>query len=92
MAARLAVRVQPRASRSEVTGWQDGALRVRLTAPPVDGAANKALLEFLANALGVPRSDLTIVHGHTGSAKLVEVERLDADEVADRVAAILAAR
>jgi uncharacterized protein (TIGR00251 family) len=92
MAARLAVRVQPRASRSEVTGWQDGALRVRLTAAPVDGAANKALLEFLANALGIPRGDLTIVQGHTGRAKLVEVERLDADEVADRVAAILAAR
>jgi uncharacterized protein (TIGR00251 family) len=92
VAARLSVRVQPRASRSEVTGWHDGALRVRLTAPPVDGAANKALLELLAGALGVPRGDVKIVQGQTGRAKVVEIEHLEAEQLAERIAEIIAAR
>ena len=49
----LKVRVQPRASRNEVTGWRDGVLSVRLTAPPVEGAANRACRDFLADLLGV---------------------------------------
>lgn len=87
--ARLTVHVQPRASRSEITGWRDGALRVRLTAPPVEGAANKALTDFLASALGARRGDVTLVSGHTSRAKVVEFSGLDEAELAARIAALL---
>ena len=72
--ARIAVRVQPRARRSELAGVHGGALRVRLMAPPVDGAANDALTTFLAERFGVPRRAVTIVSGHTSRDKVVEVE------------------
>jgi uncharacterized protein (TIGR00251 family) len=68
------VRVQPRASCTEVAGRHGGALKVRLTAPPVDGAANEALLRFLAERLDVPRSAVRIEVGTTGRAKVVAVE------------------
>jgi uncharacterized protein (TIGR00251 family) len=70
---RLQVRVQPRASRNEIAVQQDGALKVRLTAPPVDGAANEALVAFLADRLGVPRRNVAIVGGMTSRTKTVEV-------------------
>ncbi len=70
---RFAVRVQPRASRDGVLGVQDGALRVALTAPPVDGEANAALVAWLAKRLKVARRDVTIVQGETGRSKVVEV-------------------
>ena len=72
--SRLSLRVQPRASRDEMVGVAGGAIRVRLTAPPVDGAANDALLRFLAARLGIPRSGLTLVSGQTGRNKVVEVD------------------
>lgn len=77
--------VQPRASRDEVAGLQDGAVKVRLTAPPVDGEANDALVRFLAKKLGVPRSSLTIVRGQTGRRKAVRVAGLTAEEVRRRL-------
>jgi len=80
-AVRFAVRVQPRASRSEIVGEHGGALRVRLGAPPVDGAANEALVELLAKALGVPRRAVRVVTGLTARAKTVEVDGVDADAV-----------
>ena len=75
------VHVQPRASRSEVVGTHGAALKVRLLAPPVDGAANEALVTLLAEALGVPRRDVRIVHGATSRAKVVEIEGTTADAV-----------
>jgi uncharacterized protein (TIGR00251 family) len=69
---RFAVRVQPRASRSEVAGIQQGALKVRLQAPPVDGAANEALVDFLADSLDVPRRMIRIVSGESSRSKVVE--------------------
>jgi hypothetical protein len=78
---RFAVRVQPRASRDAVTGVQEGALRVALTAPPVDGEANAALVAFLAKRLGVARRDVTIVQGETGRSKLIEVRGVGAEAV-----------
>ena len=69
---RFSVRVQPRASRSEVAGIQQGALKVRLQAPPVDGAANEALVDFLADSLDVPRRMLRIVSGESSRSKVVE--------------------
>lgn len=82
---RLPVRVQPRASRNEVAGIHGGALKLRLTAAPVEGAANAACLELLAERLAVPRGRLRIVAGHQGRDKVVEVEGLTPAEVAARL-------
>lgn len=71
----FAVRALPRSSRNEVVGLQDdGALKVKLTAPPVEGAANKALIKFLSGRLGVSKSSITIVSGQTGRNKVVRVD------------------
>ena len=68
------VRVVPRASRSEIVGEHNGALRVRLAAPPVDGAANEELIHVLAKSFKVSRSAVTIVSGHTGRLKQVSID------------------
>ena len=72
-AVTFGVRVVPRASRSCVAGEHDGALRVRVAAPPVEGAANEELVRFLARALGVPPRAVEIVSGHTSKTKRVRV-------------------
>ena len=73
-AVRFQVRLQPRASRNEITGVVGGALRVRLHAPPVDGAANQALIAFLADRLAISRREVRIVTGATSRTKMIEVE------------------
>jgi uncharacterized protein (TIGR00251 family) len=73
----LRVRVQPRASKDDFAGVRQGALVVRLKAPPVDGAANEALARFLGRALGVPPSAVRIVRGTAGRDKLVAVAGVD---------------
>jgi uncharacterized protein (TIGR00251 family) len=73
----IAVLVQPRASRTRVVGLHDGLLKIQLAAPPVDGAANEALLEFLADALEVPRRALALVGGETSRRKRVSVSGID---------------
>lgn len=70
---RLDVRVIPRASLTRVAGERDGALLIRLAAPPVEGAANEALIAFLAKALDVPRRSVTLVRGGTARAKTLDV-------------------
>ncbi|OGL13240.1 MAG: hypothetical protein A3J45_11025, partial [Candidatus Rokubacteria bacterium RIFCSPHIGHO2_02_FULL_69_13] len=65
------MRVQPRASRDEVVGWREGVLRVRVTAPPVEGEANRAVEALLARTLGVARSAVSVVRGGQGREKLV---------------------
>jgi uncharacterized protein (TIGR00251 family) len=82
---RLFIRAQPRASHDEIAGVAGNAIRVRLKAPPVDGAANDALLRFLASRLEVGRSALTLVSGHTGRTKIVAVQGLAAEEVSRRL-------
>lgn len=72
------VRVVPRSSRAEIAGIHDGALRVCLTAPPVDGAANAALVAFMAQTLGVPKRAVTIVRGETGRQKVLAIQGVDA--------------
>ena len=74
MVRRIEVRVQPRASSNEIVGFREGVLRVRLQAPPVDGAANDALVRFLADEFGVPRRQVRIVSGLGSRNKIVEVE------------------
>jgi len=71
---RFGVRVQPRASRSELAGEYGDALRVRLSAPPVDGAANDELVNFLASIFAVSRRAITILAGESSRSKLVEIE------------------
>lgn len=70
---RVSVHVQPRASRSEIAGVHGDALKVRLPAPPVDGAANEALIALLARGLGVARRDVRIVAGTASRTKTVEI-------------------
>jgi uncharacterized protein (TIGR00251 family) len=78
---RFNVRVQPRASRSEIVGVQGETLKVRLTAPPVEGAANAALVELLADALGIPRTSVRIVSGASARGKIVEVDGVSVDNI-----------
>lgn len=79
--------VQPRAARTEFAGLHDGRLKLRLTAPPVDGAANAALMQFLAQRLGLPRRALGVASGQTGRRKTVRIEA--GDELAPRLSALL---
>jgi len=74
---RLRVRVQPRASRTEIAGPYGNAVKVRLAAPPVDGAANEALAGFIARHLGVPRSAVRIESGATSRSKIIDVDGID---------------
>ncbi|HZN10065.1 MAG TPA: DUF167 domain-containing protein [Blastocatellia bacterium] len=80
-AVTFAVRALPRASRSEILGELDGALKVRLAAPPVEGAANEELVRLLAKRLGVPRRQVTITAGATSRHKLVRVDGLAAADL-----------
>jgi hypothetical protein len=70
----LDVRVQPRASRSEIAGLHGERLRIRLQAPPVDGKANAALVEFVAEAFGIPRARVAIEQGLTGRDKRLRLQ------------------
>jgi uncharacterized protein (TIGR00251 family) len=77
----LAIRIQPRASKNELVAMEGGALKIRLTAPPIDGAANEALVKFLAHVLSVPRSHIEIVSGHTSRDKILRINGMDDAEV-----------
>ena len=84
--ATLAVKVHPRAKKNAITGEVGDALRLALTAPPVDGRANQACIEFFANLLDVPRSSVTIASGETSRNKVIRVAGLSAQEVRKRLA------
>ena len=81
VSATLSVRIQPRSSKNSFTRMEDGTLKIRLTAPPVDGAANEALVKFLSETLSVSRSSVEIVTGHTSREKRVKITGMDEDEV-----------
>ena len=81
------VKVQPRARKNAITGVVGDALKLALTAPPVDGRANEACIEFFANLLEVPRSSVTIASGETSRNKVIRVAGLSADEVQRRLRA-----
>jgi uncharacterized protein (TIGR00251 family) len=69
----FSVRVVPRASRSEVVGLHDGALRIRVAAPPVEGAANQELVNFLSRKFKVPRASVTLIAGANSKNKVIRV-------------------
>ncbi len=70
----LDVRVQPRASRDEIVGPHGGSLKIRITAPPVDGQANAHLIEYLAKAFGVPRARVTLLGGESSRDKRLRID------------------
>lgn len=81
----FSVKVHPRAKKSAITGELGDALKLSLTAPPVEGRANEACIEFMANLLKVPRSSVTIASGQNSRHKVVRVEGLSADELRKRL-------
>ena len=85
---RFAVRVQPRASRTEVVGVYGDALKIRLSAPPVDGAANTELVEFLSDIFAVGRRSIKILAGESSRSKIVEIEGITERAVRDLAAGI----
>ncbi len=78
---KIAVRVQPNASQSEVQGFKDGVLYVRIAAPPTKGKANQELIRFLSNILGVRKGNLTIEKGTTGKRKVISIIGLTQGQV-----------
>jgi len=85
-AATFQVRVIPRAKRTEIVGVLGGAVKIKLAAPPVEGAANEALVKFLAEKLGVRASQVGILSGQTARLKTIRVTGLSAGEVRQRLA------
>ncbi len=79
------VHVQPRASRTKIVGEHGGRLKIALAAPPVDGAANEELLEFLAQKLGIAKRDVELLQGSTGRQKLLRVAGLSEEELTRRL-------
>ncbi len=83
----IKVYVAPRASSNKVVGAHNGAIKVALTAPPVEGAANKALLEFLAKMLGVPTGAVQLASGETSRNKIVRVSGITAEAALQKLQA-----
>lgn len=83
--ALLRVHVQPKASRSRVLGLHGGRLKVAVTAPADRGAANQAVVELLAEELGLSKSDVTLIRGHTSRRKDVLLNGADAGDVTERI-------
>ncbi|HEX6623945.1 MAG TPA: DUF167 domain-containing protein [Pyrinomonadaceae bacterium] len=81
-AVSFAVRVAPRAARTEIAGEHGGALKVRVAAPPVEGAANEELVRFLARHFGVPARDVEIVAGHSSKTKRVRLRGITSEQLA----------
>ncbi|HZJ55764.1 MAG TPA: DUF167 domain-containing protein [Myxococcaceae bacterium] len=81
----MSVRAKPRASRPGIGAVREGTLEVRVSAPPVEGAANEAIVELLARSLDLPRRSVSLVSGEHGRTKRVRIEGLTLDEVRDRL-------
>jgi uncharacterized protein (TIGR00251 family) len=81
----LSVKVTPNASRNEITGFTDGVLQVKVAAPPVKGKANKELTAFLSRTLGVSKSSISIVKGHTSRNKVIIIDGLSREEIMKRL-------
>ncbi len=79
--ARIKVLVKPRASKDTIEGWREGALVVRLCAPPVEGAANKALVKLLAGKAGIAKGRVRVLSGEKSRSKMVEFEGIPFEEL-----------
>ncbi|HHV16312.1 MAG TPA: YggU family protein [Gelria sp.] len=78
---RIEVKVQPRSSSNQIAGEHDGALKVKLTAPPVEGEANQALIKFLARSLKISRKNVVLIRGETARNKLIEIKGLSKEKL-----------
>jgi len=87
VSARITVHVTPRSGRDSIEAGAGGVLRLRVTAAPDDGKANAAVCRLVADALGVPKTSVTVVRGHTARTKQLEVATLSDEQVAQRLAA-----
>ena len=81
----IAIKLQPRARKNAITGQVGDALKVSLTAPPVDGKANQACIEFFANLLKVPRSSVTIASGQSSRNKVIRIAGVSTEEIRQRI-------
>jgi uncharacterized protein (TIGR00251 family) len=81
----IRLHVQPRAKRNEIVGLHDGALKIRVTAPPVDDAANRAIIEFFSRLLGISRSNLQILAGEKSRDKTLQVCGMSCAEFQSRI-------
>lgn len=81
----ISVRVSPNAARSEVAGFTDNILRVKVAAPPVKGKANKELIALLSQILRIDKSRAIIIHGHTSRSKVIAINGLSQEEVMKRI-------
>ena len=77
--------MRPGASRNRIDGCRDGIWEIRLTAPPVEGRANAALVDFLSTLLGIPKRDIRVVRGHRGRFKSLAIEGLTETEITARL-------
>jgi len=84
---RLDVYLQPRASKTELAGMHGGSLKIRVAAPPVEGAANHALIEFIAQRLAIPKSRVRLISGRSSRRKSLEIDGLDAEQVSSALRA-----
>ena len=82
---KIRLKVIPNAPRNEVVGWRGVALTIKLTAPPLEGRANRELCGFLADVLGVSPADVTLLHGETARHKLVHIADISAAEARERL-------
>ena len=83
--AQFALRVQPRSSRNAIAGVVGDAVKLAITAPPVDGKANQAVIEFFAKLFRVPKSSIAIVSGETGRNKVIAVRGIGAEQVREKL-------
>jgi len=81
----LTIQVHPNAKRNEVLGFEEGILRLKIAAPPVEGKANKELISFLSKTLGTSKSSITIDHGHISKVKIVTILGLDRNQIYERI-------
>lgn len=82
---RLRLFIQPKASKNEIIGPHNGALKIKITAPPVDGKANVALVDFLSDVLDLPKRQIEILKGETGRNKSVEILGLSEEDLRQRL-------
>lgn len=78
---RLEIHVQPNAKKNEIIQQQDGSFKIKITAPPQEGKANRELIAFLAQKLKIKKSDITLIHGETSKTKLIEISGMDKSQV-----------
>ena len=84
-AVTFAIKVIPRASKNQIAGVEGDAIKIRLRAPPVEGKANEALIEFLAKKLGLRRGQIEIVMGHASRHKVVRVSGVSAKQIEEKL-------